>query len=111
MEIKENRVELSIEEGINDFGFPKDIGRFGNKIITTQEFIQDFESNQKFLFSIRGKEITDEEIQGWQEREKYLDNLNWESVRRKVCILTDRDGRRDVNDPYGYDPNNPYKRD
>lgn len=42
MKIKETSVELSIEEGINDFGFPKDIGKFGNKIITSHEIYSGF---------------------------------------------------------------------
>lgn len=100
MKIKETSVELSIEEGINDFGFPKDIGKFGNKIITSHEFIQDFELKQKFLFSIRGDEITDEEIQGWHERQRYLDQLDWKAARRRVCILSDSDGRRCAEDPF-----------
>jgi hypothetical protein len=81
MKVQETSVELTIKEGIENYGFPKDIGEFGNKIITSHEFIQDFELKQKFLFSIRGEEITDEEIQGWHEREKYLDELDWNAAR------------------------------
>lgn len=100
MKVEETRVELSIKEAIDDFGFPKDIGEFGNKVITSHEFIHDFWLKQKFLFSVRGEEITDEEIQGWHERGKYLDELDWVAARKRVCILRDADGRRCAEDPY-----------
>lgn len=100
MKVQETRVELSIKEAIDDFGFPKDIGEFGSKVITSHEFIHDHHLKQKFLFSLRGEEITDEEIQGWWEKEKYLDELDWNAARRRVCILYDEDGRRCAEDPY-----------
>jgi hypothetical protein len=100
MKLEENRVELSIREGIEDFGFPSDIGEFGNKVIAAHEFVQDFQLNKKLLFSIRGEEITDQEIHGWHEAEKYLDELDWLAARERVCFLRDADGRRYAEDPY-----------
>lgn len=57
------------------------------RIFISQECEQDMSLQTAFLYKIRTKEISNEEIEGWKESINYLNNLNIEEARGRVKII------------------------
>ncbi len=85
MKIDLTRIELTIDEAINEFGFPSDIGKFGNKVICSHEFVMDFNLYFSSIYKIRSSpEFSADELQGYADMEKYLDELDMNAARARV---------------------------
>jgi hypothetical protein len=86
MHHKESHIETNIEEAI-EFGMPKDIGKFGDKVILSYEAIEDALFNERMLSCVRSKPFTEEEMEEWKKADEYLDNLNWEEASKRVQFI------------------------
>lgn len=90
MNFKENNVEFTLDEAIEKFDFPSDINNLEsiniNKVVTSYEFVQSYETLIKLTCAIKTQEITGEEIENWKESEKYLSNLDIDAAKDRIKI-------------------------
>lgn len=60
--------------------------------ICSPECVQDMHNYNNYIFVIRTPEITDKEINDWQVMLNFLNNLNFEEIKRKYNLkIVDRE--------------------
>lgn len=87
----EEVMEYEINEAVEKFDLPKDICRYKGKFFISQECDTDIFHVNRMLFSIRTKDITEEEISDWTQMNKVLNEIDLEDARKRVKIIRDED--------------------
>lgn len=90
MKLHEKSIEISIQEAVEDFGFPDDLVKLDeskHKVYISYEFVTDFKLQRSTLYSVRTNPINDEEVKEWKESENKLNNINWDEARKRVLVM------------------------
>ncbi len=80
-------MEYTINDAVEKFDLPKDLSRYRGKFLISQECDADIFAMNGLLFSVRTKDITEEEILDWQQCNKILDEIDLEDARKRVKII------------------------